>query len=324
MSPLQVFLRISLELEKNNMDQLKIFAPATVANLSCGFDVLGCCLDSVGDEMLIKKNDLNEVRITKITGQELPMATDMNVAGVAVKSLLKAMESDQGFDIEIYKNIKPGSGIGSSAASSAGAVFAVNKLLGEPFGQQELISFAMQGELLASGNAHADNVAPALLGGFSLVRSYCPLEVLSLPVPEELRMVVLHPLIEIKTRDSRSIIKQNVSLKSAINQWGNLGALVSALYTQDYDLLGRSLQDEIVEPVRSILIPYFDELDTLVLENGALGFGISGSGPSVFAMCRGEENAIKVKNAVREFYSEKNIEFELHLSAINKKGVKIL
>ncbi len=306
------------------MDQLKIFAPATVANLSCGFDVLGCCLDSVGDEMLIKKNDLNEVRITKITGQELPMATDMNVAGVAVKSLLKAMESDQGFDIEIYKNIKPGSGIGSSAASSAGAVFAVNKLLGEPFGQQELISFAMQGELLASGNAHADNVAPALLGGFSLVRSYCPLEVLSLPVPEELRMVVLHPLIEIKTRDSRSIIKQNVSLKSAINQWGNLGALVSALYTQDYDLLGRSLQDEIVEPVRSILIPYFDELDTLVLENGALGFGISGSGPSVFAMCRGEENAINVKNAVREFYSGKNIEFELHLSAINKKGVKIL
>ncbi len=324
MSPLLVFLQISLELEKNNMDQLKIFAPATVANLSCGFDVLGCCLDSVGDEMLIKKNDLNEVRITKITGQELPMATDMNVAGVAAKSLLKAMESDQGFDIEIYKNIKPGSGIGSSAASSAGAVFAVNKLLGEPFGQQELISFAMQGELLASGNAHADNVAPALLGGFSLVRSYCPLEVLSLPVPEELRMVVLHPLIEIKTRDSRSIIKQNVSLKSAINQWGNLGALVSALYTQDYDLLGRSLQDEIVEPVRSILIPYFDELDTLVLENGALGFGISGSGPSVFAMCRGEENAIKVKNAVREFYSEKNIEFELHLSAINKKGVKIL
>ncbi len=324
MSPLLVFLQISLELEKNNMDQLKIFAPATVANLSCGFDVLGCCLDSVGDEMLIKKNDLNEVRITKITGQELPMATDMNVAGVAVKSLLKAMESDQGFDIEIYKNIKPGSGIGSSAASSAGAVFAVNKLLGEPFGQQELISFAMQGELLASGNAHADNVAPALLGGFSLVRSYCPLEVLSLPVPEELRMVVLHPLIEIKTRDSRSIIKQNVSLKSAINQWGNLGALVSALYTQDYDLLGRSLQDEIVEPVRSILIPYFDELDTLVLENGALGFGISGSGPSVFAMCRGEENAINVKNAVREFYSGKNIEFELHLSAINKKGVKIL
>ncbi|CAL66934.1 homoserine kinase [Christiangramia forsetii] len=306
------------------MEELKIFAPATVANLSCGFDVLGCCLDSVGDEMLIKKNDLNEVRITKITGQDLPLETNLNVAGVAVKALLKKLDSNQGFDIEISKRIKPGSGIGSSAASSAGAVFAVNKLLEEPYKVKELIPFAMQGELLASGNAHADNVAPALLGGFSLVRSYCPLEVLSLPVPPDLRVVVLHPMIEIKTKDSRSIIKQNVSLKSAINQWGNLGALVSALYTEDYELLGRSLQDEIVEPVRSILIPYFQELDKLVAENGALGFGISGSGPSVYALCKGDENAQKVKNAIEVFYSDKNIDFDLHLSSINKQGVKIL
>ncbi len=306
------------------MEVLKIFAPATVANLSCGFDVLGCCLDSVGDEMLIRKNGLNEVRITKITGQDLPLDADENVAGVAVKALLKELGSDEGFDIEIIKKIKPGSGIGSSAASSAGAVFAVNKLLGEPFLKKDLIPFAMEGELLASGNAHADNVAPALLGGFSLVRSYCPLEVLSLPVPSDLRVVVLHPLIEIKTKDSRSIIKQNVSLKSAINQWGNLGAFVSALYTEDYELLGRSLQDEIVEPVRSILIPYFKELDELVTENGALGFGISGSGPSVYALCRGDENAEKVRNSIQTFYSKKDIDFELHLSAINEKGVKIL
>ncbi|QYA26068.1 homoserine kinase [Gramella sp. MT6] len=306
------------------MEELKIFAPATVANLSCGFDVLGCCLDSVGDEMLIRKNELKEVKITKITGQDLPLDADENVAGVAVKALLKELGSDEGFDIEIVKKIKPGSGIGSSAASSAGAVFAVNKLLGEPFQKKDLIPFAMQGELLASGNAHADNVAPALLGGFSLVRSYCPLEVLSLPVPSDLRVVVLHPLIEIKTKDSRSIIKQNVSLKSAINQWGNLGAFVSALYTEDYELLGRSLQDEIVEPVRSILIPYFRELDELVTGNGALGFGISGSGPSVYALCRGDENAEKVRNSIQTFYSKKDIDFELHLSAINEKGVKIL
>ncbi len=306
------------------MEELKVFAPATVANLSCGFDVLGCCLDSVGDEMLIKKNNLNEVRITKIVGQDLPLEIHLNVAGVAVKALLKELDSNQGFDIEISKKIKPGSGIGSSAASSAGSVFAVNKLLGDPFSSKELIPFAMQGELLASGNAHADNVAPALLGGFSLVRSYSPLEVLSLPVPSELRVVVLHPMIEIKTKDSRSIIKQNVSLKSAINQWGNLGALVSALYTEDYELLGRSLQDEIVEPVRSILIPYFQELDNLVAENGALGFGISGSGPSVYALCKGDENAQKVKNAIEVFYSDKNIDFDLHVSAINKQGVKIL
>ena len=220
------------------MEELKVFAPATVANLSCGFDVLGCCLDSVGDEMLIRKNDLEKVRITKITGQDLPMETERNVAGVAVMALLEELKSIQGFDIEISKKIKPGSGIGSSAASSAGAVFAVNKLLNEPFTTKDLIKFAMQGELLASGNAHADNVAPALLGGFSLVRSYYPLEVLSLPVPSELMVVILHPLIEIKTKDSRSIIKQNVSLKKAINQWGNLAALVSALYTNDYGLVG--------------------------------------------------------------------------------------
>lgn len=306
------------------MDELKVFAPATVANLSCGFDVLGCCLDSVGDEMLVKKNKLNAVRITRISGQELPMEADKNVAGVAVKAMLKELNSDQGFDIEITKRIKPGSGIGSSAASSAGAVFAVNELLGKPFSKHELISFSMQGELLASGNAHADNVAPAILGGFSLVRSYCPLEVLSLPVPSELQMVVLHPLIEIKTKDSRSIIKQNISLKSAINQWGNLGALVSALYTEDYELLGRSLKDEIVEPVRSILIPYFEELKRLAIDNGALGFGISGSGPSVYALCKGSENAENVKTSMQKFYSTKQIEFEIHLSGINQNGVKIL
>ncbi|MDX1543329.1 MAG: homoserine kinase [Christiangramia sp.] len=306
------------------MEEIKVFAPATVANLSCGFDVLGCCLDSVGDEMYVRKNDLKEVRITKITGQDLPLEADKNVAGVAVKALLSDLDSDQGIDIEINKKIKPGSGIGSSAASSAGAVFAANKLLGEPFELKDLIPFAMQGELIASGNAHADNVAPALLGGFSLVRSYCPLEVLSLPVPSELRIVVLHPLIEIKTKDSRSIIKQNVSLKAAINQWGNLGAFISALYTEDYDLLGRSLEDEIVEPIRSILIPYFQELDELTAAKGALGFGISGSGPSVFALCRGDENAEEVKQAIKEFYEKKGIEFDLHLSGINQQGVKIL
>ncbi|WP_029034184.1 homoserine kinase [Salinimicrobium terrae] len=306
------------------MEEIKIFAPATVANLSCGFDVLGCCLESVGDEMLLRKNSSGEIKITKITGQDLPMETDKNVAGVAVRALLKELKSEQGFDMEIYKKIKSGSGIGSSAASSAGAVFAANKLLGEPFSPLELLPFAMQGELLASGNAHADNVAPALLGGFSLIKSYQPLEVLSLPNPPDLRMVILHPLIEVRTKDSRSIIKQSISLQKAINQWGNLGALVSALYTNDYDLLGRSLQDEIVEPVRSILIPFFDELKKIARESGALGFGISGSGPSVFALCKGEISAENVRQSIQKFYQEKEIDFDLHLSKIGNEGVKVI
>lgn len=306
------------------MEEIKVFAPATVANLSCGFDVLGCCLDNVGDEMIIKKNDLNQLRITKMEGQDLPMEVDQNVAGVAVKAMLEKLQSNEGFDIEIYKKIKAGSGIGSSAASSAGAVFAVNKLLDSPFSSAELLPFAMEGERLASGNAHADNVAPALLGGFTLVKSYEPLEVLSLPSPEELNVVILHPQIEVKTKDSRAIIKRNISLDKAVSQWGNLGALVSALYTNDYDLLGRSLKDDIVEPIRSILIPYFDEIKAISLESGALGFGISGSGPSVYAMCRGQQNAEKVKASIAEFMEKQSITYDLHLSKINPEGVKIL
>ncbi|MFV8224348.1 homoserine kinase [Christiangramia aquimixticola] len=306
------------------MEKIEIFAPATVANLSCGFDVLGCCLDSIGDTMIVRKNQINEIRITKITGQDLPTDPLQNVAGVAVYALLKELGSQQGFDIEIHKKIKPGSGIGSSAASSAGAVFAVNKLLDEPFKPVDLVRFAMTGEMLASGNAHADNVAPAILGGFSLVRSYEPFEVLSLPVPGDLRVVVLHPQIEIKTRDSRSIIKQNISLKSAINQWGNLAAFISALYTNDYELIGRSLKDEIIEPVRSILIPYFDDLNGVAMDKGALGFGISGSGPSVFALCKGEEKARDVKQALSNFFSTKDIAFDIHSSTINRTGIKIL
>lgn len=306
------------------MEEIKIFAPATVANLSCGFDVLGCCLESVGDEMLLRKNSSGKIKITKITGQDLPMEADENVAGVAIRALLKELKSNQGFDIEIYKKIKSGSGIGSSAASSAGAVFAANKLLNEPFSLAELIPFAMEGELLASGKAHADNVAPALLGGFSLIKSYEPLEVLKLPNPPDLRMVILHPLIEVKTKDSRSIIRQSISLQKAINQWGNLGALVSALYTNDYGLLGRSLKDEIVEPVRAILIPFFDDLKKIAQESGALGFGISGSGPSVFALCKGQDSAEKVKQSIQQFYQEKEIDFDLHLSKIGNEGVKII
>ena len=306
------------------MNRIKLFAPATVANLSCGFDVLGCCLDGVGDEMIISKNSEQKLRITKITGQDLPLEVNANVAGVSAKALLAELDEKQGFDIEIKKNIKAGSGIGSSAASATGAVFGINKLLGEPFTTNELIKFAMEGERLASGNAHADNVAPALLGGFSLVKSYEPLEILSLPSLPELRMLILHPLIELKTKDSRSIIKQTVELKKAISQWGNLAALVSALYTQDYNLLGRSLKDEIIEPVRSILIPYFDDLKALASANGALGFGISGSGPSVFALCKGDSVAEKVKAEFQEFYQDKNIDFDLHLSKINSEGIKII
>ncbi len=304
------------------MKSLKVFAPATVANLSCGFDVLGCCLEGVGDEMRISLSDTSGVRITKIEGADLPLATNKNVAGVAVVAMLEALnDTSTGIDIEIYKKIKAGSGIGSSAASSAGAVWATNQLLGKPFTPKQLVKFAMEGERLASGNAHADNVAPALLGGFTLVRSYAPLDVLKLNTPKNLYMTIIHPQIEVKTADSRKVIKSNVPLNKAVTQWGNLGGFITGLFTSDYELLGRSLDDVIIEPLRSILIPKFKEVKAIAIKNGALGAGISGSGPSIFAMSKGKETASKVAKAIEKVYTPTGITFDIHVAAINAKGV---
>ncbi len=306
------------------MNEIKLFAPATIANVSCGFDVLGLCLDTVGDEMIIRKTKEKGVKITKIIGQDLPLETNKNVAGVAVLALLKQLNSDAGFEIEIYKNIKPGSGIGSSAASSAGAVFGVNKLLGEPFTLHELVPFAMEGERLASGTAHADNVAPALLGGFTLIRSYQPLDIVKIDAPTALYVTVVHPQIEVKTADARSVLKQTVSLQQTVIQLGNLGGLISGLYTDDYELIGRSLHDEIVEPYRSILIPEFENVKKAALAAGALGSGISGSGPSIFALSKSKETAEKVGQAMALVYKNIEIDFDIHVSKVNANGIKII
>ena len=306
------------------MEQIKLFCPATIANLSCGFDVLGTCLDTVGDEMVVRKSNQKGIRITKIVGANLPMETEKNVAGVAALSLLNAIDTNFGFEIEIYKNIKAGSGIGSSSASAAGAVFGINELIGRPFSRKELVYFAMQGEVLASGSAHADNVAPALCGGFTLVRGYDPLDIVRIESPSELFATVIHPQIELKTSEMRAVLQPMVSLKSAITQWGNVGGLIAGLYTNDYDLIGRSLQDVIVEPLRGPFIPQFDLVKKSALENGALGAGISGSGPSIFAISRGNEIAEKVAKGMCEIFNATEIAYEIHVSAINSEGVKII
>jgi homoserine kinase len=306
------------------MNEIKLFCPATIANLSCGFDVLGLCLDTVGDEMIVRKSTTKGIRITKLVGADLPLETEKNVAGVAALAMLEGMQLDFGFEIEIYKNIKAGSGIGSSAASAAGAVVGINSLLGNPFKRKELVQFAMQGEKLACGNAHADNVAPALMGGFTLVRSYNPLDIIRIESPSEIFATVVHPQIELKTSDARSVLKQTVSLKSAIMQWGNVGGLIAGLYTQDYDLIGRSLHDEIIEPVRSMLIPGFDLIKQTALANGALGSGISGSGPSIFALSRGEATAQKIAKSMCDVYDQMQLPYEIHVSKVNGDGVRII
>ena len=307
-----------------NQNEIKVFCPATVANISCGFDVLGVALDSVGDEMIVRKIPQKGIQITKISGQNLPKETLNNVAGVAGNAFLLAADYDGGFEIEINKKIKPGSGIGSSAASSAGAVWAMNYLLGNPFSKTELVQFAMEGERLASDVAHADNVAPALFGGFTLVRSYNPLDIVTIPAPSELYVTIIHPQIEIKTSDSRKILKTTISMEIGIKQWGNVGGLVAGLFKEDYELIGRSLEDHIVEPIRSILIPGFDEVKKVSLEAGALGSGISGSGPSIFAFSKGKETALKVGNVMKSIYDKIGIAYEIHVSKVNTEGVKLL
>ncbi|MEK6155263.1 homoserine kinase [Flavobacteriaceae bacterium 3-367] len=306
------------------MEEIRIFSPATIANISCGFDVLGLALDGVGDEMVVRKTSEPGVKITKITGQDLPTDAHLNVAGVAAMALLHAHTYQGGFEMEIHKKIKAGSGIGSSAASAAGAVWAVNRLLGIPFTTLELVAFAMEGERLASGVAHADNVAPALFGGFSLVRSYDPLDIVNISAPPALVATVIHPQIEIKTSDSRKILKTKISLEDGIKQWGNVGGLVAGLYTQDYGLIGRSLVDHIVEPIRSILIPGFDEVKSKSLEAGALGCGISGSGPSIFGLSKGMDTAKAVATSMQEVYQKIGIPYDIHISKINSDGIKIL
>ncbi len=306
------------------MDVIKIFAPATVANVACGFDVLGFCLDTVGDEMVIRKTTNKGIFITKIENFDLPLETELNVAGVSALAMYEALKPDCGFEIEIYKNIKPGSGIGSSAASAAGSVFAINKLLGNPLNTTQLTEFAIKGEALANGCDVADNVAAALFGGFTLVKSLNPLEILQIPTPDNLFATIIHPQIEIKTSESRAVLPDHIKLKDAITQWANVGSLIHSLHTSDYSLMQKSLHDVIVEPHRSALIPYYDEIKTNALDAGALGTCISGSGPSVFSLSKGLETANLVRQAINNVYSKKGIDFDLHVSKINSQGIKIL
>ena len=302
--------------------EISVFCPATIANLSCGFDVLGLALEGIGDRMHVSLTAEKGVKITRITGADLPLEAEKNVAGVAALALLDSAGYEGGVRIEIEKNILPGSGIGSSAASASGAVWAINKLLDEPFTPLQLVGFAALGEALASGSPHADNVAPALYGGITLIRSYDPLDIAQVHCPPLLHATLLHPQIELKTSDSRSILKRTISLEKGIRQWGNVGGLITGLFTEDYGLISRSLEDGIIEPLRSLLIPGFDDLREAALGAGALGFGISGSGPSVFALTTGPEISLKTEKSLIECYQPLGIPFKTYTSAINKNGVR--
>ena len=306
------------------MKEIRVFSPASIANLSCGYDILGVCLDKIGDEITVRKTTKRGISIKKITGYELSNDISLNVAGLAASALLKNVKVNCGFEIDIHKGIKPGSGIGSSAASSAGTVYAINKLIGEPLNNNQLIYFASKGEIASSGTIHADNVSAVLMGGFTFVRNLSEKDFIKLDYPNDLVFSIIHPKIEIKTKDSRSIIKNQVTLNDMIQQSANLGALVHALNKKDYELIERSLDDRIIEPVRSILIPKFSDIKSSSIEAGALGCGISGSGPSVFSLCRGMDQAKIVSKVMKKVYDKIKLDYEIHLSKVNDKGIKII
>ncbi len=305
------------------MKKIKIAVPATVANLVCGFDILGMALNDPFDIMELELIDEPVIRIKHTDGYGLPEAAEQNVAGVALQALMEDYGKPIGFNVNVHKNIKPGSGLGSSAAGSAGAVVAANHLLNGHFSKEDLVRFAMNGEKLATGVKHADNVAPCIYGGITLVRAVFPLDIISLAAPD-LYVTVVHPQIEVKTADARQILRKEVHLKDAIRQWGNIAGLVTGILKNDIPLIGRSLEDVIIEPVRSILIPGFGVVKQLSKEAGALGGGISGSGPSVFMLSENETIAKQVEQVMTDVYTAMGIDFKTYVTTINAQGVKII
>jgi len=310
------------------LKEVRVFAPATVANMICGFDILGFAVDKPGDEVYMERVDQTGVRIRSINGDEgrLPLDPDKNTVSACVKMLLKhlGLEDEIGVEIELTKHMPIGSGLGSSSASTVAGLFAINTLLGNPLTKNELMPFCVEGERLACGHGHADNVAPALMGGITLIRGYEPLDIINLPVPEDLVAGIVFPQVDVPTRDARQLIKEKVALKEAVTQWGNIAGLVAGLYRSDYELISRSMHDVLIEPTRAILIPEFYEMKRIALEAGVMSFGISGSGPSVVAISRRYEAAQRAVDQIQAHLTANGIESLQFVSAVNSEGPKVL
>ncbi|MDW9380070.1 homoserine kinase [Chryseobacterium sp. JV558] len=305
------------------MKKVKLKVPATVANLVCGFDILGMAVHDPYDEMEFRLLETPEIIIKHTDPFGLSEEPSRNVAGVVLLKIQEYFNLKNGFEVIIHKHIKPGSGLGSSAASAAGAAFGANIVLGNKLSKEEMVYFAMFGEELASGVRHADNIAPCIYGGITLVKSTNPIDIIPLNSPD-LFVTAVHPQVEVKTSDARQILKKNITLKSAVEQWGNIAGLVAGIQKNDISLIGRSLNDVIIEPIRSILIPKFDEIKTKSLQLGALGGGISGSGPSIFMLSEQKETAEKIAQMMKSVYDKIDVESIVYVSKINPTGIQIV
>lgn len=307
--------------------EIKVFAPASVTNVSCGFDVLGFAIDWPGDEVILRITETPGIKISKITGEDgrLPLDPRKNTAGLSLISMAENLKFDKGIEIEIHKKMALGSGLGSSAASAVASVFALNEILDNPFTKKELLTFALEGEkLTCGGTPHADNVSACLMGGFVIIRSVNPLDVININTPADLYCTIIHPHLEINTSDTRKILRKQILLSDAVKQWGNVAGLVAGLMNKDYELISRSLQDVIVEPIRSILIPGFNEIKNAAINAGALGCSISGSGPSIFAFSKSNSTAEKVGAAMNVILKSLDLSGDLYISKINHEGPKVI
>jgi homoserine kinase len=304
------------------MKKVTAFAPATVANVSCGFDILGFAIDDLGDKVTVELSEQEGLWVRQITGDggKLPLEADKNTCTAAIKAMMETLGIQKGIEVSLEKGLPLGSGMGSSAASAAAALVAANALLGNPLEKSALIPFAMEAERMACGAAHADNVAPSILGGFVLIRGYEPLDVVKLPVPEGLYCTLVHPHLELKTADSRSVLRKQISLKESTVQSGNIAGLIAGLYQSDYGLISRSLKDVIAEPSRALLIPGFYELREAVMDLGALGSGISGSGPTIFILSQGKDIALKAGDESKKVFENIGLGVDVYVSEVNDRG----
>ena len=307
-------------------DSIRVFAPATVANVTCGFDVLGFAVNNPGDEIVLRKTNTDKIVIKAIHGDggRLTLDPNFNTVSIPIIKYLERYGIIQGLEIELFKHMPLGSGLGSSAASSVAGVFAVDKLLGLNKTVEEMLPFAMVGELIACGAAHADNVAPCLYGGFVLVRSYDPLEIVRINTPEGMYCSLVHPHVEVQTKDARNVLPKEIPLSSAVTQWGNVAGLVVGLMKSDFGLIGRSMQDVIVEPARAGLIPGFYNVKEIALNAGAIGAGISGSGPSIFAVSDSLDKANKIAEVMAAAFAKIGIGSETYVSEVNHQGPLVI
>jgi len=304
-------------------NEVTIFCPATVSNVGPGFDLLGFALETPGDELVVRRNDLGKLQLIDLSDTGLPLDPGTNVAAIAAAALIDELGITDGFDLVFTKKINPGSGLGSSAASCVAAVVGINELIGAPLTAPELLPYAMEGELSASGSYHADNIAPALLGGFTLIRGYDPLDIKHIPYPDDLFCAVVHPDLQFKTSEGRKVIPKEVPLSTALSQAGNLAGLIAGLTTSDHGLIARSIVDHFAEPYRTGKLPEFEELRKKTIDAGALGCGLSGSGPSIFALCRSREIAESVAAVMQTHFSEHNINSNTYVSKVSEAGCRI-